>query len=68
VNGVSWCSSVTEFLDLLSRWERDGTWLKIPQALQAIADNAGCIDWSGAALDSTHILLTAVLSEQETNF
>lgn len=41
--------------DRLTRWERNGTWLKILQALQAIADSAGCIDWSGAALDSTHI-------------
>lgn len=37
------------------RWERDGTWTRILQALQGLADAAGQIDWRGAALDSTHV-------------
>ncbi|GGB70917.1 DDE transposase [Deinococcus soli (ex Cha et al. 2016)] len=41
--------------DRLVRWERDGTWLRILQTLQAMADQQGQIDWHGAAVDSTHI-------------
>lgn len=41
--------------DRLARWERDGTWLRILQALQGIADANRGIDWDGAAIDSTHL-------------
>lgn len=41
--------------DRLVRWERDGTWLRILQTLQALADQKDQIDWHGAAVDSTHI-------------
>ena len=41
--------------DRFTRWERDGTWQHILQALQAHADAAGDIDWDSAALDSSHI-------------
>lgn len=41
--------------DRLTRWERNGTWLRVLQALQAAADRRGQLDWDGAALDSTHI-------------
>lgn len=41
--------------DRLTRWERDGTWVRVLQALQAHADAVGDIDWDGAALDSTHV-------------
>jgi transposase len=41
--------------DRLSKWERDGTWLRVLRALQADADARGDLDWDGAALDSTHI-------------
>lgn len=41
--------------DRFTRWERDGTWRRILQALQAQADEAGDIDWNGAALDSSHV-------------
>lgn len=41
--------------DRLTRWERDGTWLRILQHLQGEADALGNIDWHGAAIDSTHI-------------
>jgi len=40
--------------DRLARWERDGTWLRILQTLQGLADVQGRIDWAGAAMDSTH--------------
>ncbi len=40
--------------DRFTRWERDGTWQRILQALQAHADAVGDIDWDGAALDSSH--------------
>lgn len=41
--------------DRLARWRRDGTWLYLLQTLQAQADEAGDLDWDGAALDATHI-------------
>jgi transposase len=41
--------------DRFTRWGRDGTWLRILQALQADADARGDLDWDGAALDATHI-------------
>ena len=41
--------------DRFTRWGRDGTWLRILQALQAEADARGDLDWDGAALDATHI-------------
>lgn len=41
--------------DRFTRWERDGTWRRILQALQAQADEAGDIDWDGAALDSSYV-------------
>lgn len=41
--------------DRFTRWERDGTWQRILQALQAHANTVGDIDWDGAALDSSHI-------------
>lgn len=41
--------------DRFVRWQRDGTWLRILQALQAQADQQGSLDWEGAALDATHI-------------
>lgn len=41
--------------DRFTRWERDGTWRRILNALQAHADAKGDIDWDGAALDSSHI-------------
>lgn len=41
--------------DRLARWERDGTWLRILQTLQGIADANRGINWEGAAIDSTHL-------------
>ena len=41
--------------DRFVRWGRDGTWLRILQALQADADVRSDLDWDGAALDATHI-------------
>lgn len=41
--------------DRLARWERDGTWLRILQALQGVTDAQGGIHWEGAAVDSTHL-------------
>lgn len=41
--------------DRFATWERDGTWKRILQALQAHADARGEIDWAGAALDSSHV-------------
>jgi transposase len=53
--------------DRFTRWERDGTWVRLLQTLQAHADAEGDIDWDGAAswtkqhlpglsaLDSSHI-------------
>ena len=43
----------------LMRWQRDGTWQKVLQALQGAAD-AGrlpgqAVDWEGCAVDSTSI-------------
>ncbi len=41
--------------DRFTRWERDGSWQRILQALQAHANTVGDINWNGAALDSSHI-------------
>ncbi|MGW8604887.1 IS5 family transposase [Streptomyces sp. NPDC055893] len=35
------------------RWSADGTWEKIPRAVQADADAEGRIDWSMVSVDST---------------
>ncbi len=35
------------------RWPADGTWDRIPHAVQADADLAGRIDWSMISVDST---------------
>ncbi|WP_420810587.1 transposase [Deinococcus gobiensis] len=41
--------------DRLARWERNGTWLRLFQSLQALANQAGKINWDGAVLGSSHI-------------
>jgi transposase len=37
------------------RWSRNGTWQRLLKVMQKAADVAGLVDWSGAALDATHI-------------
>lgn len=39
--------------DRLLRWQADGTWMKILQAVQAQAEQAGDLDWEEGALDAT---------------
>lgn len=41
--------------DRFVRWSRDGTWKRLLKIMQAAADEAGLIDWNGAALDATHV-------------
>lgn len=43
------------FYDRFVRWSRNGTWLRLLKVMQAAADEAGLVDWDGAALDATHI-------------
>lgn len=40
--------------DRFTRWERDGSWKRVLQVLQAQADAAGDIDWAETALDSAY--------------
>jgi len=37
------------------RWSRNGTWHRPLMIMRAAADEAGLIDWDGAALDATHV-------------
>ena len=39
--------------DRLLRWQNDGTWTKILQALQAQAEQDGDLDWEEGALDAS---------------
>ncbi|MGX9219686.1 IS5 family transposase [Massilia varians] len=41
--------------DRFVRWSRNGTWQRLLKVMQAAADEAGLVDWDGAALDATHI-------------
>ena len=41
--------------DRFVRWSRSGTWQRLLQVMQAAADEAGLVDWDGAALDATHV-------------
>jgi transposase len=45
--------------DRLQRWQRDGTWQRVLQALQGVADagrlSGQAVEWDGCALDSTSI-------------
>jgi transposase len=38
---------------LFRRWQRDGTWIVLLSALQALADAAGRIVWDMSVVDST---------------
>lgn len=46
--------------DRFVRWQRDGTWLRLLQTLQAQTDARGEIDWDGAALTRRTSRRTAV--------
>lgn len=41
--------------DRFVRWSRNGTWHHLPKVMQKAADEAGLVDWDGAALDATHV-------------
>jgi transposase len=41
--------------DRLAKWQKDGTWHKVPQALQGQTDAAGEVLWDGCAIDSTSV-------------
>ena len=41
--------------DRLVRWQRDGTWQHVLQALQSEADQQANVEWEGCAVDSTSI-------------
>jgi transposase len=41
--------------DRLMRWQRDGIWEQVLQALLSAADAAGELDWGNAAVDSTSV-------------
>ncbi|MET0319313.1 MAG: IS5 family transposase [Duganella sp.] len=41
--------------DRFVRWSRNGMWQRLLKILQAQAEQAGMIDWDGAALDATHV-------------
>lgn len=41
--------------DRFLRWQRQGVWQQVLQALQAAQDAKALLDWDGCALDSTSI-------------
>jgi transposase len=41
--------------DRLTRWQKDGTWLRLLQTLQQEADEQSNVEWEGCAVDSTSI-------------
>ena len=41
--------------DRLRRWQEDGTWEKVLQALQADQDHEGNVIWVNAAIDGSHV-------------
>lgn len=41
--------------DRLAKWQKDGTWQHVLQALQGEADAAQQVQWDGCAIDSTSI-------------
>jgi transposase len=41
--------------DRLAKWQKDGTWHKVLQALQGQADAKGEVLWNGCAIDSTSV-------------
>jgi len=41
--------------DRFVRWSRNGTWHRLLKVMQAAADEAGLVDWDGAAVDAMHI-------------